>query len=83
VREVDLRRKFHFQAQPLAVRVGPMVPRSKVLRQHRGVDDDARCSHVFEFGSQKIRCFSDNAVTKMVAALDHVDMDRLWADRAR
>ena len=81
VREVDLRRKFHLQAQPLAAKVGLTPPRSKVLRQHLGIDDDSRCSHVFEFGSQKIRCFSDNAVTKMTDALKDVDMDQLWANR--
>lgn len=83
VREVDLRRKFHLQAQPLAMKVGLTPPRSKVLRQHLGIDDDPGCSHVFEFGAQKIRCFSDNALTKMKAALDELDMDQLWADRPR
>jgi hypothetical protein len=83
VREVDLRRKFHLQAQPLAARLDLTPPRSKVLRQHLGIDDDPGASHVFEFGSQKIRCFSDNAVTRMKEALEHVDMDQLWADRPR
>jgi hypothetical protein len=83
VREVDLRRKFHLQAKALAAKVGLTPPRSKVLRRHLGIDDDVGCSHVFEFGSQKIRCFSDNALTKMKQALEHVNMDQLWADRPR
>ncbi|WP_210247005.1 hypothetical protein [Mycoplana rhizolycopersici] len=83
VREVDLRRKFHLQAHPLAVKVGLSPPRSKVLRQHLGIDNDASCSHLFEFGAQKIRCFSDNAVTRMKEALHQIDMDQLWADRPR
>jgi hypothetical protein len=83
VREVDLRRKFHLQAQPLAAKVGLSPPRSKVLRQHLGLDGDPSCSHLFEFGAQKIRCFSDNAVTRMKEALHQIDMDQLWADRPR
>lgn len=83
VREVDLRRKFYLQAKPLAKKVRLTPPRSNILRQHLGIDDDATCSHVFEFGSQKIRCFSDNAVNRMNEALGEVDMDQLWANRPR
>lgn len=81
VREIDLRKKFHLQATPLAEKVGLSPPRAKVLRVHLGIDEDPSCSHLFEFGSQKIRCFSDNAVAKMTAALGEVDMKQLWAIR--
>lgn len=81
VREVDLRRKFHLQAQPLAAKIGLSPPKSKALRQHLGIDDDPACSHVFEFGSQKIRCFSDNAVRQMQEALPNVDMQEVWNNR--
>jgi hypothetical protein len=81
VREIDLRRKFHLQAQPLAAKVGLTPPKSKALRHHLGIDDDASCSHVFVFGSQKIRCFSDNAVNQMREALQHVDMQEVWNNR--
>jgi len=81
VREVDLRKKFYLQATPLAQAVGLTPPKAKVLRAHLGIDDDPKCSHVFEFGSQKIRCFSDNALNGMKEALQHVDMNQLWADR--
>lgn len=81
VREIDLRKKFHLQATALAGKVGLTPPKAKVLRTHLGVDNDPSCIHVFEFGSQKILCFSDNAVAKMKAALAEVDMNELWANR--
>lgn len=81
VREVDLRKKFHMQAIPLARAIGLTPPKAKVLRAHLGIDNDAGCSHVFEFGSQKIRCFSDNALNKMKEVLPLVDMKKLWAER--
>lgn len=81
VREVDLRRKFHLQAKELALTVGLTPPRAHLLRKYLGIDDNAACRHVFEFGSQKISCFSDNAVREMKAALDVIDIDQLWASR--
>lgn len=81
VREIDLRKKFHLQATTLADKVGLTPPKAKVLRVHLGIDEDPSCIHVFEFGSQKIPCFSDNAVAKMKAALAEVDINELWANR--
>lgn len=81
VREIDLRKKFHLQATALADKVGLTPPKAKVLRVHLGIDVDPSCIHVFEFGSQKIPCFSDNAVAKMKAALAEVDINELWANR--
>ena len=81
VREVDLRKKFYLQATPLAEKIGLSPPKAKVLRAHLALDDDPSCSHLFEFGSQKIRCFSDNAVSKMRAALGEIDINELWANR--
>ncbi|QQM28987.1 hypothetical protein JET14_11585 [Martelella lutilitoris] len=81
VREVDLRRKFHLQRNELATKVGLTQPKAKVLRAHLGIDDDPSCCHVFEFGSQKIPCFSDNATRRMQEALPNVDMADLWANR--
>ncbi|MGV3510363.1 MAG: hypothetical protein ACO1OX_00005 [Novosphingobium sp.] len=81
VREIDLRKKFYLQATALAVKVGLTPPKAKVLRAHLGIDADQSCIHVFEFGSQKIPCFSDNAVAKMKAALAELDINELWASR--
>jgi len=83
VREVDLRKKFHLQATPLARKVGLSPPKAKVLRNHLKIDEDPTCSHLFEFGSSKFMCFSDNAVRKMQEALEQVDMAALWAARAK
>ena len=51
-----------------------------VLRRHLGIaDDDDRYCHVFDFGSQKPRRYSDNALREMKDALDTgVDMDEVW-----
>ena len=83
VREVDLRKKFHLQATPLARKVGLSPPKAKVLRNHLSIDEDPTCSHLFEFGSSKFMCFSDNAVRKMNEALEQVDMAALWAARPK
>ncbi|MND25997.1 hypothetical protein D3C80_164350 [compost metagenome] len=81
VREVDLRKKFYLQRNELASKVGLSPPKAKVLRAHLGIDDDPNCCHVFEFGAQKIPCFSDNAKRRMEEALPNVDMPKLWANR--
>lgn len=81
VREIDLQKKFYLQANALAEKVGLTPPKAKVLRLHLGIDEDPSCIHVFEFKSQKIPCFSDNAVAKMKAGLAAVDMNELWANR--
>lgn len=81
VREVDLRRKFHLQRNELASKVGLTPPKAKVLRTHLGIDDDPGCCHVFEFGSQKIPCFSDNATRRMREALQTINIADLWANR--
>lgn len=83
VREVDLRKKFYLQAAPLARKIGLSPPKAKVLRDHLKIDEDPSCSHMFEFGSSKFRCFSDNAVNRMKLALETVDMGSLWANRAK
>lgn len=81
VREIDLRKKFYLQASALAAAVKLTIPKAKVVRDHLNIDADPACSHVFEFGSQKIRCFSDNAVRQINAALPELDLRQLWADR--
>ena len=83
VREVDLRKKFHLQAKQLATKIELTPPKAKVLRDHLNIDGDANCSHLFEFGSSKFICFSDNAVRRMQDALQEVDMAELWAARQK
>lgn len=40
---------------------------------------DPQCTHVFEFMSQKIPCYSDNAVTQMMRLLTDVPIEEIWA----
>lgn len=81
VREIDLRKKFHMQRTELAQKIGLSAPKAKVLREHLDIDDNPTFCHVFEFGSQKIPCFSDNALRRMQEALPEIDMADLWANR--
>lgn len=83
VREVDLRKKFYMQRTELAKRVGLSAPKAKVLRQHLGLDTGNSSCHVFEFGSQKIVCFSDNALREMQQALEDIDINELWKNRKK
>ena len=78
VREVDLQRKFHWSPFDLADKLGISRPRATALREHLGIDDDANCRHVFEFGSQKHPRYSDNALTRMRDALANQDMNAIW-----
>ena len=78
VREVDLQRKFHWSPFDLADKLGVSRPRATALREHLGIDDDANCRHVFEFGSQKHPRYSDNALTRMRDAIANQDMNAIW-----
>jgi hypothetical protein len=79
VREIDLQKKFHMRAKDLASFLGITEPRSLALRRHLEIDADPACARVFEFGRTRIPCFSDNARTKMKAAIDGgVDMEAVW-----
>lgn len=77
VREIDLRKKFHMQRTELAAKIGLSAPKAKVLRGHLGIDHDASCCQVFEFGTQKIPCFSDNALRRMKEALPNINISEL------
>lgn len=80
VRVVDLEKKFHMGAEDLAKKAVVPVYRAYALRRHLGLDDeDDHFSHVFKFGSQHRRRYSDNALKAMREALDAVDMDKVWA----
>lgn len=81
VREVDLRKKFYMQRTELAEKIGLSSPKAKTLRDHLNIDNDASCCHVFEFRSQKIYCYSDNALRQMSQALADIDINTLWASR--
>ena len=78
VREVDLQRKYYISKKDLAERLGLTGPRAVALRRHLGIDQDEDCVHVFNFDSQQHYRYSDNALRRMQAALDTVDMAEVW-----
>jgi hypothetical protein len=78
VREVDLQRKYYMSTRELAERAGLTQPRALALRRHLGIDENDDDVHVFVFGSQRIPQYSDNALRKMRAALEEVDMGAVW-----
>lgn len=82
VREVDLQKKFHWSPFDLADKLSITRPRATALREHLGIDKDADCLNVFEFGSQKHPRYSDNALTRMRKAIDEQDMDAIWESHA-
>lgn len=83
VREIDLHKKFHMQANDLAKVLGLTPPKASALRAHLGIDSDIQCTHSFEFKSQKIKCYSDNATRKMKEALSKISMEEVWAKRKK
>lgn len=79
IRTVDLEKKFHMGAHDLADRGGVGRARATALRRHLGLDDDGdHFSHVFRFGSQKHRRYSDNALKAMREVMGVVDMEKVW-----
>jgi len=80
VRELDLQKKFHLSATDLAKRLGLSANKATFLRRHSGAED-AHCKHVFEFGSQIIPRYSENAVQKMKNVLSQASIEVLWANR--
>ena len=78
VRQVDLQRTYHMPATELAKKLGITGPRAFALRHRLKIDDDPKCRHDFTFGKSTFTAYSDNAYTKMKAALDELDMDDVW-----
>lgn len=80
VREVDLQRTYYMTATELAKKLGLTGPRGYALRQRLKIDADPKCRHDFKFSKSTFPAYSDNAYTKMKAALQEVDMDRVWKE---
>lgn len=78
VRQVDLQRKYHMSPNQLADRLELTAPRALALRRELNLDDDDSCLHEFVFGTQRHKRYSDNALTRMVEALETVDMQEVW-----
>lgn len=79
IRQVDLEKKFHMGAYDLADKAGVDRTRATALRRHLGLDnDDDHYSHLFKFGSQALRRYSDNALKAMREAKQSVDLEKVW-----
>lgn len=79
IRTVDLEKKFHMGAYDLAEKAGVDKTRAVALRRHLGLDnDDDHFSHVFKFGSTRLRRYSNNALTAMRDAVKTVDLEKVW-----
>ncbi len=78
VREVDLQRTYYMSATELAKKLGLTGPRAYALRQRLNIDIDPKCRHDFKFSKSTYPAYSDNAYTKMKAALEEVDMQDVW-----
>jgi hypothetical protein len=78
IRQVDLQKKYYLSAGELASKLGLTGPRAVALRRHLGIDDDDTCRHDFQFGSQRHRQYSDNALTRMRHAAEELDMGAVW-----
>lgn len=83
VRELDLQKKFHLGASELTGKIGLTQPKARASRTHPGIDEDAACHHVFEFGPPRISCFSDSAFRRMREAFANLDIEEVWRRRQR
>lgn len=81
VREVDLRKKYHFSATELSEAVGLTNPKAKALRKFLNLDEDDSCLHVFEFGKSKFPQYSDKALGLMKQAIIEHDINEIWHAR--
>lgn len=78
VREVDLLKKYHWTASKLADKLGLSGPRAAALRDHLGIDSDAKCTHHARHNSSKLTYYSDNALSRMRDAMKVQDLDEIW-----
>ena len=83
VREIDLQKKFSVRPSLLAAKLKISPPKAKLLRAHLEIDTDPTCAHTFEFGTQKILCFSNNAERKMQNYLNEHSIEHLWTNRLK
>lgn len=81
IREIDLRKKYHWSASKLAEALGLTNKRAKAMRWLLGIDEDEKCMYVFEFGKSKFPQFSDNALNTIRESLAAGrDPEQAWKD---
>ncbi len=81
IREVDLQRKYHLSARDLATKLNLTPPKAKALRDFIGVADGVDYVYCFQFGSQKILRYSDNALKALQVANTPENVAAAWAQR--
>ncbi|MHB8198916.1 MAG: DUF3644 domain-containing protein [Vulcanimicrobiaceae bacterium] len=65
VRTVDLQRRFRYPSTLLGKHVDLTPHQFYAVRQQLNLDNDPTSSHVFEFESQRIKRYSDDAIVKI------------------
>jgi hypothetical protein len=83
IREIDLQNKYRYSPTELAEKLKITTAKSKLLRDHLGIDQDNSCCNVFVFGKQRHPRFSDRALQRMREELARIDIEELWRNRRR
>ena len=83
VREIDMLNKYHWTSSKLSEKLGLSTSRAAALREHVGVDAEADCTYTVPHNSQKLTYYSDNAYTRMRAAIENQDMDAIWESHGK
>lgn len=83
VREVDVQDKFHWTSSRLAGKLGLSTTRAAVLREHLGIDTDPACTRTIPHNRSLLVYYSDNALTKMRAAMESLDLDAIWESHGK
>ena len=83
VREVDVQDKFHWTSSRLAGKLGLSTLKAAVLREHLGIDSDPSCTRTIPHNRSLLIYYSDNALTKMRAAMESPDLDAIWESHGK
>jgi hypothetical protein len=75
IRTVDLQRRFRYSAAEIAKHGGITDYKFYAVRQALNLDGDPACFYLFEFGSQKHKRYSDEAIAKVRAFVDSGQLD--------
>lgn len=87
-REVDLQNRFKYSPTELAGHANLKMHLAAALRKHIDLNADPECFHEFEFGSQRLKRYSDRALQLLREAAAANDVEAIYkaglvAGRAR
>lgn len=83
IREVDLQRKYHWSPSALASKLDLSLVKAKAVRDFLRIEEDQANVMVFEFGSQKHRRYSDNALRILREAITPELIEKAWRERPK